>query len=256
MEAPSQASLDPPRDVAVAMAGLRQLASWYLPGAAPPAGVEDVIGFLQTIQDTLDVFLKCFVPLRDGYKQFEVQMDIQRSRGEGQRPYGAPKSSVETSRDPRELARAMLDWRQVKGDEPRTVENTFADLMTHQVALLNGVMKGVKSLLNELSPQTIERTLEDPRKNRGGLQIGPFRFKQLWEMYMERHGDLAAEDKEAFALIFGPQFAQAYAQFVETAQPAPGAPNNATMEIASVHDPLRNQSRTVPPPAPNWPPRR
>ena len=257
-------TLDPPREEAVALHGLKQLAQWYMPGAAPPAGVEDIIGFLQTIQDTLDVFLKCFVPLRDGYKQFEVQMDIQRVRSDGLRL----GSSVEVAREPRELARAMLDWRRTVGDEPRIVENTFADLMTHQVAMLNGIMKGVKSLLSELAPETIERTLDDPRKNRGrsgGLQIGPFRYKQLWELYMERHGDLSSEDKEAFALIFGPQFAQAYSQFQEGV----GAqPTTATVELSSVgaalaegrglHNPTQPPPPPGPPgpPGPYWPPRR
>ena len=258
-------ALDPPREEAVALHGLKQLAGWYMPGSPPPSGVEDILGFLQTIQDSLDVFLKCYVPLRDGYKQFEVQMDIQRVRGDAVRGMNA----VETARDPRELARAMLDWRTAVGDEPRVVENTFADLMTHQVAMLNGIMKGVKSLLNELSPETIERTLDDPRKNRGrqGLQIGPFRFKQLWELYMERHGDLSSEDKEAFALIFGPQFAQAYSQFVEGVA---AQPTTATVELSAINAAsleLRGPSRTQPPPPPGpivpgpggppfWPPRR
>lgn len=258
-------TLDPPREEAVALHGLKQLAQWYMPGAAPPGGVEDIIGFLQTIQDSLDVFLKCFVPLRDGYKQFEVQMDIQRVRSDGVRL----GSSVEVARDPRELARAMLDWRRTVGDEPRIVENTFADLMTHQVAMLNGIMKGVKSLLNELAPETIEATLDDPRKNRGrsgGLQIGPFRYKQLWELYMERHGDLAAEDKEAFALIFGPQFAQAYSQFQEGVGGGGAPMTNATVEISSVgaalaegHRAMHSNTQPPPPPGPPgpyWPPRR
>ena len=60
--------------------------------------MEDVIAFLQAIQDSLDVFFKCFVPLRDGYKQFEVQMDIARWRTSDEMP-----SRVETARDPREL---------------------------------------------------------------------------------------------------------------------------------------------------------
>ena len=214
---------DPPRDEAVALEGLRQLATWYLPGKPPPTGSDELLGFLETIQDTLDVFLKCFVPLRDGYAYFRAQMDIQRRREP--RPGGDQR--VTAARDPSELAAAMLDWRTTSGDEPRVVEDTFADLMIHHAAMLNGIMRGVKSLLSELAPDTIEKTLEDPRKNRGGLQIGPFRYKQLWDQYVERHSDLSAEDREAFALIFGPQFAQAYAQFAEGAAASPGAGGNA-----------------------------
>ncbi len=206
-------STDLSRNEAVALHGLKELASWYLPGAPPLTEAEQVIGFLQAIQDALDVFFKCFVPLRDGYKQFEVQMDIQRGRST-EAPNG-----VETAKDSKELARAMLDWRSTSGDAPRSIANTFAELMTHQVAILNGVMKGVKSLLSELSPTTLERELEKPSRGRQGLQIGPFRFKQLWDLYVERHTDLSAEDNQAFALIFGPQFAEAYAQFSGGAPP-------------------------------------
>ncbi len=217
--AADSAVIDPPRDEAVALEGLRQLATWYLPGKPPPTGSDELLGFLQSIQDTLDTFLKCFVPLRDGYAYFRAQMDIQRRRET--RP-GGGEERVNTARDPRELAAAMLDWRTTNGDEPRVVEDTFADLMIHHAAMLNGIMRGVKSLLSELAPDEIEKTLEDPRKNRGGLQIGPFRYKQLWDQYVERHSDLSAEDREAFALIFGPQFAQAYAQFAEGAAASPG----------------------------------
>jgi type VI secretion system protein ImpI len=250
--------LDPPREEAVALHGIKQLAAWYLPNAPPPSGVEDVLGFLQTVQDTLDVFLKCFVPLRDAYKQFEVQMDIRRAANMQSGRPNLP-SPVVTARDPRELARVMLDWRNATGEEPRAVEDTFADLMTHQVALLNGVMKGVKQLLNELSPDELERSLDDPRKNRNrqGLQIGPFRFKQLWELYQERHSDLSAEDRQAFAVIFGPQFAQAYAQFVEGA----AQPGTHTVEVRALAEPGRlnpnvNATQVPPPQPPYWPPRR
>ena len=114
--------------------------------------------------------------------------------------------------------------------------------MTHQVAILNGVMKGVKSLLNELAPTTLERELENPSRGpRQGLQIGPFRFKQLWDLYVERHNDLSSEDNQAFALIFGPQFAEAYAQF------SGGAPAGPGIRTTAVKVP--NQAYvTVPPP--------
>jgi type VI secretion system protein ImpI len=200
------------KEESVAFQGLKELATWYLPGGRPLENVTDVVGFLQKLQDTLDVFLKCFVPLRDGYKQFETQMEIKKTYRPGMPTQGI---SVETARDPRELAGRLLDWRDPSPEPQRVVESTFADLMIHQVAMLSGVMKGVKSLLSELSPQTIERALEDPKKRSGGIQVGPFRYKALWELYAERHSDLADEEKEAFALIFGPQFVATYKQLAD-----------------------------------------
>jgi type VI secretion system protein ImpI len=203
-------------DRAVASEGLRSLASWYLPGAPPPRTTEDVLGFLRAIQDTLDVFMKCFVPLRDGFEQFEVEMDIRRDRA------GHAPNRVEAARTSRDLAVALLDWRGTQGNEGRAIENAFAALMTHQVATLNGVMKGVQSLLNELAPKTIEQEFEN-LKDRQGLQIGPFRFKQLWDLYAAKHGDLSAEDKHTHSLIFGPQFTAAYTQFAGAAAGPPPA---------------------------------
>jgi type VI secretion system protein ImpI len=211
----------------VAAESLRRLATWYLPGTPPPYNVDEILGFSRAIQDTLDVFFKCFVPLRDAYKQFEIQMDIRRGRAE------AP-SRVETAMDAPQLARALLEWRTAEGSEQRSVENAFAAIMTHQLAILNGVMKGVKSLLSELSPEAIE----NETRTRQGLQIGPFRFKQLWEQYVKTFGDLSAEDQVTYSLIFGSQFAQAYTEFAGTVAKTQGfvntkpyqtlAPPNAT----------------------------
>jgi hypothetical protein len=82
--------------------------------------------------------------------------------------------------------------------------------MIHQVAMLDGVMRGVKSLLQELSPQQIESLAE--RKKVGGGFFGGKNYEALWKVYAERHSDLADEEKEAFGLIFGPQFVTAYTQ--------------------------------------------
>lgn len=195
-----------------ALRGLMEMLASYVPGLEPPRNVDELAMFMQCLQDTLDVFLRGFVRLREGHRQFEAQMDIRRATDEA---HGA---DVETAATPEQLARVLLDFREGSPDAPRDVEGAFADLMIHQVALLNGVMNGVKSLLAELSPNAIERAAEDPRKRGGGgLQIGPFRYRQLWELYAERHSDLADEEREAFGLIFGPDFARAYAQFRRSA---------------------------------------
>src|SRR5262249_15375586 len=141
------------KEEVVALQGLKELASWYLPTGRPLEGVPNVVAFLQKLQDTLDVFFKCFVPLRDGYKQFEKDFNTKKTYRPGGGLPGGPGTSVETARDPRELAAKLLDWHDGSNEGQRAVESTFADLMIHQVAMLNGVMKGVKSLLAELSPQ-------------------------------------------------------------------------------------------------------
>jgi len=192
--------------------GVRRLVERYLP-QQPVRGPEDIDEFVSAVQATLDVFFRCFIPLRDGQKQFQAQMNLeQTARGGGGSQSVNLAAGVDNARNPAELANALLDWRR-EDTGIAQVESTFADLMIHQVALLNGVMAGIKSLLAELSPQAIERAADDPRRDRGGLQIGPFRYKQLWEIFVERHADFAEEERFAFEVIFGKRFAAAYQQY-------------------------------------------
>ncbi|MFO0554561.1 MAG: type VI secretion system-associated FHA domain protein [Polyangiaceae bacterium] len=80
--------------------------------------------------------------------------------------------------------------------------------MSHQVALMNGVMEGVKQLLDRLSPKSIETEFDRSGK-KGGFFAN--RFEALWKLYEVRHADYAGEDKETFLVIFGQQFSRAYA---------------------------------------------
>jgi type VI secretion system protein ImpI len=85
----------------------------------------------------------------------------------------------------------------------------FVEVMTHQVALMNGVMEGVRQLLGKLAPTTIEDEFER-RGKKGGLFSN--KYEALWKLYETRHSDYSGEDTETFLIIFGPQFAGAYAR--------------------------------------------
>lgn len=120
-----------------------------------------------------------------------------------------PRLAVEKAPDPKHLARILLNYKDRTSEGIAAVENVFADYMIHQVAMMNGVMTGVKSLLHELSPDAIERASQDPRRKRS-LSIGPLRYKSLWELFGELHADLAHEDRHVFSLLFGRKFVEAY----------------------------------------------
>ncbi len=189
----------------VAARAIGSLASHFFPKGSLPQSAAEIATFMQHVKETLDVFFKCFIPLRDGYRAFTTELEI---------PSHNHTSTLESAASPQELAALLLDWRQQNAGpvEPKqAIEWVFADLMIHHMAMITGVMQGVKSLLAELSPAAIERALDDPRRSSAGLQIGPFRYKQLWELFATRHADLSEEDKETFAVIFGRDFAQAYA---------------------------------------------
>jgi type VI secretion system protein ImpI len=180
-----------------ALAALNELATTLAPGAKPFDDVQSVLGFAKRLRDTTDVFLKCFVSLRDGYMEFESEV-LARER--------SAQQAVSIAKDAKELGSVLLI--DTKGqDTARQLHDIFVDVMSHQVALLNGIMEGVKQLLVKLSPKTIEQELDKSGK-KGGLFSN--RYEALWKLYEVRHGDYAGEDKETFLIIFGPQFSRAY----------------------------------------------
>jgi type VI secretion system protein ImpI len=210
---------DTMRDDAVALAALRDLAATYAPQRGPLERVVDIVGFAQKVQDLLGVFFKCFLALRDGHRQFKTQLDIRKPFQQNEQLSAA--RAVETAREPRELAARLLDWSDPSNEGSRAIESTFAEVMVHQVAMLSGVMRGVRSLLAKLAPSSIEAELENPRRRAAaGSTFGPFRYKTLWDLFTEIYGDFAEDEKQAFALIFGSEFANAYSELSGEAIPA------------------------------------
>lgn len=191
----------------IALQGVREIARALLPKSPPLDEPEDLVRFLSKVRDTIEVFLRCFIPLREGYRQFASQMHIQRG--------GA--SSIENAKDERELATLLLDWSVRGGEAHRAVEGTFADLMIHQLALLHALMRGVKSLLDALSPKSVDLAFEElAKQGKANFAWGPWRFKELWRLYNAKHGDVDDGDKRMFSALFGPDFAESYKQYRAT----------------------------------------
>jgi type VI secretion system protein ImpI len=183
-----------------ALAALTELSRQLVPEGRPPEDVAGVVGFVRHLRDTLEVFLKCFVSLRDGYKEFETGV-LAKDRE------SIATDRVTTAKDAKELGSVLLG----PGAAPeatRQVNDVFVEVMSHQVALLNGVMEGVKTLLVQLSPRSIEEDF-DKRGKKAGLFSN--KYEALWKFYEDRHGDYSGEDKQTFLIIFGPQFSKAYA---------------------------------------------
>ncbi|MGK4003700.1 type VI secretion system-associated FHA domain protein [Sorangium sp. So ce1036] len=193
-----------------AFAALSELAGVLAPGAKPPDDVAGIVNFARRLRDTMDVFLKCFVSLRDGYYEFEEEV-LARDRS-------VDSDKVANAKDDKELGTVLLT--PAGGpDAAHQLRQIFADVMTHQMALLQGVMGGVRSLLVKLSPKTLVRELEREGK-KGGLFSS--KYEDLWKLYERRHGDFG-EDKETFREIFGEQFFRAY---VATAAEDDGSRNS------------------------------
>jgi type VI secretion system protein ImpI len=189
---------------------------------APGTKVDDVnalLTFAKRLRDSMEVFLRCFVSLRNGHREFEAEVLGKSTAGDT-----TTAVTVRSAKDAAELGSVLLALPS-SGDSSRELQEIFVDVMSHQVALMNGVMEGVRSLLSKLSPKAIEDDYD-----RRGKKTGLFsnRYEALWRQYETRHGDYSGEDKETFLIIFGPQFTRAYAAAAgeENAPrfPQPGAP--------------------------------
>lgn len=190
----------------VALEGVRELAFDFCPKAGPLETVDNLVMFLERLQQVLDVFLRSFLSMRDGQRQFEADLALRRQSG-------VSPSPAEAAQTLQELSQALMDWHHPGTEGIVHVEGTLADLMIHQVALLNGVMSGVRTLLHEFSPAQIETKAQDERFNPGGVGMGPYRYKSLWKTLERLHADFAGEDKQVFSVLFGRQFAQSYEQY-------------------------------------------
>ncbi len=184
-----------------AQAALTELAKQLAPGAGVPDDPHKMLGFARRLRDTMNVFLKAFVSLRDGYQEFEVEV-LRRERFEMQ------GNRVGTAKGYMALAEVLFAQDADPKETSDQLHEIFVEVMTHQVALMNGVMEGVKELLQNLAPEAIEKRYEQKGK-RGGLFSN--KYEGLWEEYQTVHGDYQGEDKETFLIIFGPQFSRAYA---------------------------------------------
>jgi type VI secretion system protein ImpI len=143
------------------------------------------------------------VQLRNGHRQFEADLGLRRP----QRNPMDPRESIETAQDAQELSARLLDFRDNSFEASGAVESVFADIMIHQVALLNGVMTGLKSLLHDIAPAEIERLANDPRHKTG---VFGNQHKTLWKIYEQRHADLAEDEQRLFRVMFGREFGEAW----------------------------------------------
>ncbi len=184
-----------------ALAGIVELYQQLLPDGGTLDDVPKLLGFARRLRDSMAVFLKTFVSLRDGYQEFETEV-LRKERFEEE------GNKVGAAKDHLELAGVLFASDSDSEATCHQLHEVFVEVMTHQVAMLNGVMEGVKQLLEKLSPKAIEDGYSRKGK-KGGLFSN--KHEGLWEEYLTVHGDYQGEDKETFLIIFGPQFSRAYA---------------------------------------------
>jgi predicted component of type VI protein secretion system len=166
----------------------------YLPAAARLASRAELEAFLAKLAEALEAFARAYVEMRKGYEEFGKEMGVRTVHADG---------PLARARDARQLIAWALDpAAQGRAGE---LQAAYADLMVHQVALLNGVQEGAKALLARLSPDAI--AAEAPQT------LWPLRAQGLWRAFETRFRDLEEESAVSEAL-FGNEFARAYGAIV------------------------------------------
>jgi predicted component of type VI protein secretion system len=170
----------------------------------PPGAQVNTAVAMERIGAILESYSQAFVELRKGYEQFGEEMALQLVQERN------PLHDAETGQ---EVLRYLLDWTTDGGGRVRELTRAFADLALHQVALLSGVMEGVRSMLNGVSPQTLsgERSHALARDGGSGLfeKIFNGRKAGLWKAFSDAHQRLIEEDRFSRE-VFGRNFARAY----------------------------------------------
>src|SRR6185295_4946131 len=63
--------MSPPQ---AALAAVVELSRSLIPNDRPPEDAAGIVTFVRRLRDTLEVFLKCFCSLRDGYNEFRAEV--------------------------------------------------------------------------------------------------------------------------------------------------------------------------------------
>ncbi len=200
----------------LALAGLRELASSLVPGV-PLETTGDIARLLTKLHDLIEVFCRCFISMRAGHAQFFAPGDHSPSSRSYNRSPSAQR--VAAARDPAQLAMALLDWRNHDFDPPQVVESEMIDVVMHHAAMVEGVMRGVEALLEQISPEAIQRAVNE--QGGAGKILAP--GKTLWKTYQSRFDAVASENK-LYELVFGPEFAASYREYRVRQTSAPPPP--------------------------------
>lgn len=162
---------------------------------------EDLAAFGERLEQVLETCIRFFIALQRGQEQFRQELDLKV-------PSIQAATTVTQAQDVNELAGVLL-----APGRPKVIQelgDAFHAITIHQVALLSGMMAGVRKLLSRLSPKAVAK--EAARQHRS---LGP---RALWQTFEQVHRDLAEEGNETFETVFGPQFAKAYAKMLKTSK--------------------------------------
>jgi type VI secretion system FHA domain protein len=90
----------------------------------------------------------------------------------------------------------------------RAMRGAYDDLRAHQVGFLAGMRAALDEVLARFAPDELEKRLSDPTVLDSVLPMS--RRAKLWDLFVQRYGDVAGEAREDFNAAFGKAFRRAY----------------------------------------------
>jgi pSer/pThr/pTyr-binding forkhead associated (FHA) protein len=140
---------------------------------------------MRRVAQLLQTFSRSFVELRDGFEHFGSEMGLKTTVEH------TPLNAVKTQAD---LLEYLLDQDVASDERVGELKRAYTDLALHQVALLNGVMAGVRELLQDLAPEK---------------RWGTFSASSVLTEIEKKRQALLDEDRFA-RVVFGRSFSRAY----------------------------------------------
>jgi FHA domain-containing protein len=95
----------------------------------------------------------------------------------------------------------------------RAMKEAYDDLRAHQLGFLAGMRAALDEVLARFEPQGLEQRLSDP--GLFGNLLPATRKAKLWDLFVERYADVAADAREDFHAAFGKAFLRAYNEQVK-----------------------------------------
>lgn len=164
-------------------------ADWLTELRGLPKGAEtdaaQVRRMMKRVAQLLQTFSRSYVELRDGFEQFGNEMGLKMT---------VEHTMLNAAKTQGDVLDYLLDQDVASDERVGELKRAFTDLALHQVALLNGVMAGVRELLQELGPDK---------------RWGTFSASSVLSEIEKKRSALLEEDRFS-RVVFGRAFARAY----------------------------------------------
>jgi type VI secretion system FHA domain protein len=95
----------------------------------------------------------------------------------------------------------------------RAMKEAYDDLRAHQLGFLAGMRAALDEVLTRFEPDGLEQRLSEPGLLASLLPAN--RKAKLWDLFVERYADVAADAREDFHAAFGKAFLRAYNEQVK-----------------------------------------